>query len=168
MVPISRKAFVDAGFDLFGDRKTSHLTFHFADFFDASKWSALEHQMDIINIGSFLHLWNLDKQYEACKRIVSLSVPKPGSLVIGRQVGLLKAGPKASPGEDPSESAWRHNVESFKKMWDEVGLETGTRWDVHSELRHFQDEGLGDEKHGLNTWRENEGMRRIVFSVRRL
>jgi SAM-dependent methyltransferase len=160
--------FVDAGYELFGDRETSGLTFLIADFFDDSKWKPLEHQIDIINVGSFLHLWPLEKQVEACKRIVALLVPRPGSLVMGRQVGMLEAGPKPGHGDDPSKAAWRHNIQSFKKMWKKVGLQTGTKWDVHSELRDFRDEGLGDDKHRRNAWSGNESMKRIVFSVRRL
>ena len=59
-----------------------------------------------------------------------------------------------------SDFAIRHNSESFKKMWHEVGEATGTKWRVETEMIDAGERYMKErvDAHGLK-------MRRIVFSV---
>ena len=54
----------------------------------------------------------------------------------------------------------RHNNESFKKMWDEIGEATGTKWRVETEMIHPGDRSMQEltDLHGPN-------MRLLRFSV---
>jgi hypothetical protein len=58
------------------------------------------------------------------------------------------------------ERMFRHNSESFKKMWDEVGEATGTKWRVESQLIMPGQEIMNKVRgaHGDN-------VRRLKFSV---
>ena len=118
--------------------------------------------MDIIHAGSFLHLFRWDDQVRVCKRMIELLKPRKGSMVFGRQVGNLIAQEtenKASLAKNPSR-AWRHNIESFEKLWHAAGQETGTKWKTWAEL----DTGEGA---GPGHWSE-AGIRRLRFEVERL
>lgn len=126
------------GYRLFLDRDTLKSKFIEADITDAnSALSGLDRKIDIIYAGSFLHLFNYEGQIEVCKQLVKLLREKKDSLILGRQVG------NTDPGEyvqttNESGIAYRHNAESFKKMWDEVGEETGTKWRVDYDFELFE------------------------------
>ncbi|KAK6219335.1 hypothetical protein LQW54_002323 [Pestalotiopsis sp. IQ-011] len=75
---------------------------------------------------------------EAAKALVAYT--KPGSLVVGNQIGNQEA--KEVIFKAPSVSVGRHNVESFAKMFkDEVAPATGTTWVTQAWLRSFPDMG---------------------------
>jgi SAM-dependent methyltransferase len=124
--------FIELGYELFLDR--NNLTSHFlapADVFDESETSPLkeiEGEIDIIYIGSFLHIWDYDRQVQACKRIAKILSPKNGALVVGRQVGFAQ--PEKNHGSDIT---FVHNEETFKQMWKEVP----GNWKVEVEVREI-------------------------------
>lgn len=132
-----RPEFFDLGYRLFRDKETLKSRFLVADIFDPSlPLSSLYGRMDIIYAGSFLHLFGYAKQVEICKQIVKLLRDKKGSMLLGRQVGNLDAGVRVHDTNGEG-IMFRHNSESFKKMWDEVGELTGTKWRVESEMIHL-------------------------------
>jgi hypothetical protein len=57
-------------------------------------------------------------------------------------------------------SMYRHNTESFQKMWDEVGESTGTKWTVESEMLE-----PGVRFKGERSIDHDPRMKRIRFSV---
>lgn len=129
-----RPEFFDLGYKLFRDKETLKAKFMAADIFDpSSPLVELEGKIDIIYAGSFLHLFNYEQQVAVCKRIVGLLKGKKGSLVLGRQAGNAEAGERAHR-TNAAQSMFRHNEESFRKMWAEVGEATGTKWKVDVEL----------------------------------
>jgi hypothetical protein len=65
---------------------------------------------------------------------VKLLRTEPNSLILGRQVGNTDAGDYVQKINKGS-IMYRHNAESFKKMWDEVGQATGTKWKVHCDFK---------------------------------
>ena len=77
-------------------------------------------------------------------------------MVLGRQVGNVKAGERVHRTNE-RQTMFRHNEESFKQMWVEVGEATGTKWTVHVEIF----------KEDRNTFKWNHGLdeRSIRFSV---
>ncbi|KAL5327559.1 hypothetical protein ACEPPN_005258 [Leptodophora sp. 'Broadleaf-Isolate-01'] len=138
-----RAGFFEIGYRLFLDRDTLKSKFIEADIFDAnSALSGLDGTIDIIYAGSFLHLFDYDGQIEVCKRMVKLLREKNDSMILGRQVGNTVAGEFV---QETNEGGimFRHSGESFKKMWDEVGEETGTKWRVDYDFALL--EGLSKE-----------------------
>jgi 2-polyprenyl-3-methyl-5-hydroxy-6-metoxy-1,4-benzoquinol methylase len=145
--------FIDLGYKLFKDRDTLRTKFLVADIFDPSSplWG-LQGQMDIIYTGSFFHLWGLQQQREVSRAVASLLRPQLGSMILGRQMGSVEAFEKTSA----TGTMFRHNVDSFKKLWKEIGDEIGVRFSVDARLvelnpGHF----TGDDT------------KRIYFAIRR-
>ena len=161
------KNFMDIGYDLFLDKSTLKTTFIPADIFDKeSGLKQIEGEIDIIHAASFLHLFDEQGQYNACKRIVEILKSKPGSLFIGRQIGNEKSGVFVGS-IDPSKQRYRHNPESFKDMWKKIGEETQSEWEVEAYLED-QDLFALAEKMGLDAAFIPEGSKWISFSVRRV
>lgn len=159
-----QKDFMAIGYDLFLDKDTLKTTFIAGDVFDAeSDLKQLDGQIDVVHAASFFHLFDWDEQIQVAKRVVTLMQPKSGSLVVGRQVGNEVSGHHAGR-FDSKKRRYRHNGESFKKMWDEVGEATGTRWGVDARL---EEEDLS-KKHGTEFESIPSGTRWLNFSVRRL
>jgi hypothetical protein len=76
---------------------------------------------------------------------VKLLREKKDSLILGRQVGNTNAGEYVQTTNE-SGIMYRHNPESFKKMWDEVGEETGTKWRVDYDFVLFESLQLSKEE----------------------
>lgn len=117
-----------------------------ADIFDSEgPLKELEGKMDIVYVGLFLHQFDWEGQIKAGERIVRLMKNKPGVLVVGRQIGSTEAGLVSTGGKDGTIS-YRHNVESFKKYWTELGEKTGTEWRVEAKLVDVRRDWANDPK----------------------
>lgn len=166
-----RPDFFDCGFDLFRDRDTLKATLFEANVFDAqSGLTDLYGKIDIIYIGSFLHLFGYTQQVEVCVKIVKLLNDKVGSMVLGRQVG------DPNPGEYHAQTQgvkfiMRHSPETFAQMWEEVGKLTGTKWQVDANLKKIDDKGMvtSEEPERKDKKEEDPGIwlpkPRLTFSV---
>ena len=99
---------------------------------EAKELTALEGTMDIVHAASLLHCWGWDDMITATKRLVSLSRPQPGSLIIGNQMGSL------DPGQYPMPTGkgfnYRHDVQSMERFWQQIEEETGSTWKVQADL----------------------------------
>jgi hypothetical protein len=148
---------MDIGYDLFKDKATLNATFLAADIFDeSSKLKDIEGKIDIIWASSFLHLFSWDGDIQAIKRMIKLLNPKPGCLVLGKQMGNVNAGEVAHKGA-LQKTMYRHNERSFGKMWEQAGEETGTKWDVDVKSKGIT----------IDAWAP-EGSLGLRFSARRL
>ncbi|RDW67588.1 hypothetical protein BP6252_08984 [Coleophoma cylindrospora] len=155
-----RPEFFDLGYDLFFDRDSLKSKFIAADIFDSSSpLSTLDGKIDIVYIGAFLHLFGYDEQVQICKRIVQLTRPVKGTMVLGRQVGNVDAAEKPHR-TNKGQVMFQHNTESFQKMWNAVGDATATKWSVRAELVNVEEEfrQARGETHG-------PGLRRLRFTV---
>lgn len=169
------------GHDLFRDSEVLPLsdglqsekhTFVAADFLDESGASPLvawEGGIDIVHASMFLHCFELSTQIRACKLIVALLKPKPGSLLVGRSggVSLSSGGPReeearGSLGQIGGVKAtnYLHDVESFRAMWDQVGRESGTKWEVRVDEEEIDD--------AAGRYFAGEDLRWLRFEVTRL
>ncbi len=119
----------------------------------AKHWEALRGKFDVLQVSAFLHMFLWEKQRDAGIRIVRLLKAEPGALVVGTQVGSAK------PGVYEQGRMYLHDVESFKKLWEEIGQATGSRWKVAAELTAHADE--------KNPWNSTD-VRKINFEVTRL
>jgi hypothetical protein len=134
-----RQEFIDLGYDLFQDRETLKSTFIAADAFDPqSPLKQLNGRMSIVYAGSFFHLFDWDGQFAMAKRVVELLKPEPGGMLLGRQVGNFNPGEYVRDGQDGEKRRWRHDPRTWKEMWELVGKETGTKWDVHVEMEDWK------------------------------
>lgn len=98
-------------------------------------------KIDVVYVGSVLHLFGWAKQLEAARQFVLLS--KVGTAVIGCQIGRNDAEEVTSVwGGGP---AFYRNVDSLKKMWHIIEEETGTRWTVTTSLGSLEIVGLERE-----------------------
>jgi SAM-dependent methyltransferase len=147
--------FIDLGYDLFRDREKLKTKFLIADIFDPqSALTDIKGQIDMVYAGSFFHLWGYEKQVEVSKAVVALLRRQPGSMILGRQVGATEPLEKIGP----TGTMFRHNVESFKKMWDEIGKDLGINFTVEAKLEPLSRDHL--KFHQDNT-------KRLWFVVRR-
>ncbi len=105
-----------------------------------------------------LHLFNWENQVKALKEVVDLSKGK-GSMFVGCQIGHVKGG-------NHGVRIWLHDAESWGKLWDEVGRETGTKWDA-SEVTLKEWEEVGQGGKGGMGWMGSDS-RALVFVVRRI
>ena len=130
-------------------------------FDDNGELHSLQGKIDFVYLGSFLHLFGWDDQLKICKKIIKVLKPRKGSIVFGRQMGNLRAQEARNPpvGQVPT-VVWRYDVESFTKLWDVAGRETGTKWKTCGRLDSGEGMGPG---HFLE-----EGLRRLSFKVERL
>src|SRR3954451_4224139 len=96
----------------------------------------LNDSIDTAQANSFLHLWDWDMQVRLCERIVKLLRDKPWSMVLGRQVGDGSA--RVSHCSGSREGMWRHDVKTFRRMWEVVGNKRRRRmrmgWTVDGEV----------------------------------
>lgn len=158
-----RLDFMSLGYNLFLDKDKLESKFIQGDVFDPdSELKTLDGNVDIIHAASFFHLFGLEEQKQVARRIVKLLKPRQGSLVLGRQVGNVQGG-EFLHRTNPNRMMFRHDKETWKRMWDEVGEETGSRWDVHVDLLDWP--GFVEQRPG-NEWQQ-DGARRLQFAVRR-
>ena len=152
---------IELGYEFFLDRATLRSKFIVADVFKGAAqgalWTELEElKADIIHASAFFHLFPLADQVRAAKNTANLV--RMGGVIVGRQSGSVK--PSEVPAIKAGTTSFRHDVNTFQRMWDEVGEATGTKWSVN---------GILDEvgmKGGKNTV-EDENSRRMLFTVTR-
>jgi len=117
--------FIELGYDLFKDRETFGAQLVAADLFDPgdADIKGLEGKMDIIYLRLFLQMFDWNTQDTACSRLITLLKPERGVMVIGHQVGRTEPG-EVTSGKD-GRMIFKHDVESFGRLWREVGETTG-------------------------------------------
>ena len=120
------------GQELFHDADKFKGRFISADLFADDADSALvksRGSWDVVSIVSFLHIFDWETQIRACKRVIKLLAPKPGSMVIGSQSGSTQPEEKfTEPSfvtEGAHKSVFRQSVETFRKMWKIVEQDEG-------------------------------------------
>jgi hypothetical protein len=152
--------FIELSYDLFLDRDGLGVHFMVADLFDLEgPLQQLEGKMDIIHIGLFLHLFDLEGQRRAAERVVALAKKKKGVLIVGQQVGSTQPGPMAV---GSASKMFKHDEKTFDDLWKYVGEKTGTEWKVSARL----DAGLGIAQK-KRTW-DDPNTRRLIFEVERI
>ncbi|RFU80735.1 s-adenosyl-l-methionine-dependent methyltransferase [Trichoderma arundinaceum] len=127
--------FLSIGYELFKDKDRLQTTFIAADIFDdSSSLTRLSGQMNIIYVGDFFHLFNLEEQEGIAIRVAQLLVSQPGALIIGRQSGGEIAGEYSRVGDTSGRRHFQHNPQSWKELWERVGEKTGSRWMMEADL----------------------------------
>jgi len=117
--------------------------------------------MGFVFAGSFLHLFTLLRMREALCRFVRLLRPEAGVLVLGRLLGRDRPGETMHEGMERSR-AYKHNSATFRKMWEDVGALTGSKWELWVEERELS----SSEGVGRDVWAP-EGSLMLKFCARR-
>ncbi|MCJ1360393.1 MAG: hypothetical protein MMC33_010398 [Icmadophila ericetorum] len=133
-------AFVQLGYSLFRDKEKLGAQFLFGDLltlnssnetssmatdttsspvFSSSDLSGLIGRVSIVWAAAFLHLWDLPGQIAICHKMLMLLQDKPGVRILGRQVGSRDPGLVVHI-TNKGGLMYKHNPDSFRKMWDEV------------------------------------------------
>ena len=136
--------FIDLGYDLFMDRESYKGRFVLGDVFEdtpGSAMKALDRTIDIVHISSFLHLWAWDGQVSAAVRLIEFLKNKPGTIILGRQLGSSKPGEYPSPAT-PAGVNYLHDQESFQKMWTEVEKQSITKWKLETSMKSVVPNGI--------------------------
>jgi hypothetical protein len=169
-----RAEYFDLGYELFRDKDSFRATFLAADVFEEpSPLTELAGRLDMVYAGSFFHLFDHAQQLAVAKRCAQLLAPRPGSLLVGRQVGNAAAGEYVVKGRARDYSRFRHDAASWRALWDRVGEETGTRWEVQADMAEWgswKDTVVAGWVTGVREdgGSEDGGARRLSFAVRRL
>jgi len=159
-----QREFVDLSYDFFDDRegRFRDVTFIRADLFDRGNKEVdqVAGTFGVIHVGMVFHIWDLEHQITACERLVELLRDEKGVMVIGQSVGNVVGKEVYIPSR--GHRIYKHDVDTFVAMWEEVGRRTGTEWRVRAQL----DTGLGIEQQQRN-WDE-ASTRRLSFEVERI
>lgn len=144
---------MELGYELFLDEKSLRSKFVVADIFKGE----ITIEADVVHCSAFFHLFPLAQQIEAAKMVARLV--RTGGIIVGRQSGSVKPG--EVPAIKPGSTSFRHDVSTLAEMWDQVGVETGTKWKVEGQL-----DELGIETSSKNAV-EDENSRRLLFTITR-
>ena len=120
-----RPEFIELGYELFKDKETLQSSFLVGDLFTGEHFRNLEEAggVDVVYAASIFHLFDWEQQVRVAERVVGLLKKRKGSVVLGRQRG------NSTPREyehrtNQGGTMFRHNEESWRKMWRVVGEKT--------------------------------------------
>ena len=100
---------------------------------------------------------------QATKRLVSLTRPESGSLIVGSQMGSINAGQYDMP--TGKGYIYRHNVEGMARFWKQAEEESDTHWKVESGL-YLSAVVKENQEH---SWAKSDpGLRMIWFIATRI
>ena len=119
----------ELGFELFRDRQKMSAKFIQANIFDStSDLDQLKGKMDIILVCQLLHLFDWEQQITATKKMVDFSEIE--SVLLGHQRGQARADTDSRPWG----KMFLHDSKTFREMWHQVEVETGSQWDLEVNL----------------------------------
>lgn len=155
------EGFIQLGYDFFRDKDTLKTHFIQADILDPnSQLQSLRGALDFIHLGMILHIFSWEEQRDIFETCIQLLKPQAGTLILGHALGDLQG--VATVGRHEGVQAFRHNDESFRRLWREISDRTSIKFYCRAAL----DEGLGVAE-GRRQW-DVTSARRLVFEVERL
>ena len=125
----------DLGYEMFRDRDRFSAQFMETDILHPNAvLQSLEGTINIISITHVFHQWDWDTQVNAMKELIKLSRPGVGATIFSFQVG--SAGLRERPATDLNKSAqYWHSPVSYREIWNQAGIETGTEWLTEAQLK---------------------------------
>ncbi|KAL8924514.1 MAG: hypothetical protein Q9208_003989 [Pyrenodesmia sp. 3 TL-2023] len=134
--------------------------------------------VDIITATMFLHLFNYENQLKTATRMLRLLSHKPGSIILGSQAGSIDFGEQTlKPPFHRSETGskrtvFRHNPDSFERLWKEAGQATGVPLKISAVLQAPADflaaaDSSFDYAVKKRRYLTRSGTRRLYFSIMR-
>ncbi|KAF2823436.1 hypothetical protein CC86DRAFT_422289 [Ophiobolus disseminans] len=150
--------FIDLGYELFGDRETLKSRFYTGDVFAQDFLANMRGQIDIIFVGSFLHLFTFDQQKVVLAQLCKLLRHREGSLVFGRHVATEGKGGTLRM-DTLGWDVYHHSPDTIRQLWDTA---PEGEWEVTSELMPYASEGWSN---GVN-WQGGNHVKQQYFSAR--
>ena len=142
----TKERFFELGYELSKDKETLRSTFHAQSIFDEPpQW---QNKIDIIYLGSFLHLFRLEQQKAVVAQLVKLLRKRPGSLVFGRNLGAEQGGEFRM--ESLGWDLFRHSQETIERLWREA---PEGQWKVDAQLTRYGSNSWEDSRRG---WQGDE------------
>ena len=108
--------FLQLGFELFRDSETFQGHLEAGSVFDKSLLEPWQGKIDVIYLGSFLHLFNIDQQKEVVIRLSELLSRRPGSTIFGRNLGADRGGEFHT--ESIGWDLYRHSHDTIKEFFE--------------------------------------------------
>jgi SAM-dependent methyltransferase len=93
----------------------------------------LKNKLQAIFASSLFHMWDYEEQVLVAKRMVAMCEDKAGVMITGRQLGSHLGGryPMTGMRKDGEKYRnYRHNEQTIRGFWLDVGEATGTQWTV--------------------------------------
>lgn len=158
------RGLADAGYDLFQDRSRLPNAILIADIFatEPPTLAGPEGEVDMVFAGSIFHLFDWQQQAAIAERIVKHLQTRTGSLVFGHHLGHLHAG-NYPYGLDSSSTIFKHDEQSFQRLWQQVGEATETSWKVEATLEIMAPAGFNKD----GKWGDPDG-RLMRFAAERM
>ncbi|KAJ5856001.1 uncharacterized protein N7529_009945 [Penicillium soppii] len=152
---------MDFGHELFLDKEKLGVRFVQSDIFDHQSTLRLEFRgrFQVIHASNFFHVWPWATTIEVAKYVLDQLSDKPGSVILGTQVGTKKAKNVRFP--HVNKSAFFHSTETWKKLWAVVAQEMAIQLDVQATESDFTDQDKND-------WPEELEFVRLRFVIRRV
>lgn len=154
--------FIELGYELFNDRDRFNGPIVAANILEPLEGSSLAEMigsLDVVQLGMILHLFTWDEQVAAFENAIKLLKKEVSTLVIGQATGHLDG---VETGGAWGRKTFKHNVDTFKELVQDVGKRTSTEWTIKAEL----DTGLSVFD-GKRTW-DDPKTRRLLFEIERV
>lgn len=167
-------ALLQLSYELFRDRDRIEATFVPGDVFAEDFLVEYRGKVDIVYLGSFLHLFSERQQRVVIRQLRRLLRPCAGSIVFGRNLGSGKGGPFRM--ESIGWDLYRHDpqtiVDLFQSSHEEDGAVDGEggvgrpeiQWGVTSSLGRYESANWDDDRRG---WQGDE-TKQMMFTATRL
>lgn len=153
--------FHDLGYELFRDKDTLKARFYSQSIFDGEFLPEWHGKIDMIYMGTFLHLFSYDQQKIIISKVLKLLRDRKGSLVFGRHVGAEEGG---SIRLNANWELFGHSEATIEKLWKEEGASKGD-WQVESRTSSFVLEDMMNGKE--RPVGQDDRIRMMYFSATR-
>jgi SAM-dependent methyltransferase len=151
--------FIDLGYELFRDSGKLKAQFRVGDVFAPDFLKEFWGKIDIIFIGSFLHLFSFEQQTVIVSQLVKLLRNRKNSLVFGRHMAMEQGGTLRT--NACGWSLYHHSDKTIRQLWDTA---PEGKWEVASNMVEYRSEGWDN---GVK-WQGSDEVKQQYFSARRL
>ncbi|KAI2463316.1 hypothetical protein F4781DRAFT_440660 [Annulohypoxylon bovei var. microspora] len=154
--------FHDLGYKLFKDRETLKARLVTGDVFDDNFLAEFRGKIDIIFVGSFLHLFTYEQQVKIMAHVTKLLRNQKGSMIFGRHMATAKTGGTFNTNAI-GWSLYYHSPETISQLLDSS---SEGKWDVETKLIPYSSASTSVEK-GM-TWQGSDDVKQMYFSAKKL
>ncbi|PQE22354.1 methyltransferase domain-containing protein [Rutstroemia sp. NJR-2017a WRK4] len=151
--------FIDLGYELFRDSGKLKAQFRVGDVFAPDFLEEFWGKIDIIFIGSFLHLFSFEQQTVIVSQLLKLLRNRKNSLVFGRHMAMEQGGTLRT--NACGWSLYHHSDKTIRELWDTA---PEGKWEVASNMVEYRSEAWDN---GVK-WQGSNEVKQQYFSARRL
>ncbi|KAI1175441.1 hypothetical protein F4777DRAFT_598503 [Nemania sp. FL0916] len=156
----SGSAFHSLGYELFEDQDTLKACLITSDVFADKFLEEFRGKVDIVFMGSFLHLFTFDQQTIIMKQVFRLLRHKPGSKIFGRHMAISEAG-GAFKTNAIGWSLYYHSPDTLQKLLD--GASEG-QWDLSTSLIPYSSASSAKLDSAMK-WQRGDHVKQMYFTA---